>query len=248
MIATFNEYHLGDNLIHLHFLRKMAQKYPNEEFGHHAPDQHIPQLLPLVADLENLCLLGARPSGCINAWRGDQGFWYGHAHRNDFTRCHFDWFAHLAWKMGLISAINSVEEMLFDYPALTTDGEKYNAFDYLVVNSIPHSNQFRGFNPHEFSALVGRLLTAGHSVVTTAPTGIASCTNDGKTGMDVTSIGNLSRKVRRGIIGIPTGPMWPTFNIWNRDVPRILMLDDERVQLTPNTTHVRNCAEAMEIL
>lgn len=249
---TFNAYHLGDNLVHLHFLRKMAARYPEETFAHWANPQHVPQLMPLVEDVPNLTLLPEMDSKAINAWRGDGGFFYGHPHRNDFVKFHLDWFGYIAGKMGLESPIQDAGDMLFDYPALeraVNECEvKESPYDFLVINSFPHSGQLRGFNPHSFEQLIHRLNGRGYSVVTTYPAGVpVTSTHDGQRGLSVTAIGGLSVHCR-SIVGVATGPIWTTFNIWNRETPRIIMLDDERIFLTPNTRHVRSCEEAEAML
>lgn len=249
--TTFNRYHLGDNLVHLHFLRKLAQKYPERDFAHLCIEQHLQQLRPLVADLPNLALEAFRDGNeqdSMDAWRGAGDFWYKHPRRLDFTAFHFDWFDHLAEKMGLENPIKSAEDLRFDYPALAWQKKGGDAVDYLLINSIPHSGQFRGFNSHDFDNLAGLLIARGHSVVTTAPTNSgASCTHNGGTGLSITAIGSLSRSARV-IVGVVTGPFWPCFNIWNTDKRFILLLDDERVNIMPNVEHVRSCAEAEKFL
>jgi hypothetical protein len=50
------------------------------------------------------------------------------------------------------------------------------------------------------------------------------------------------------IIGCPCGPMWPTFNIWNKDKPRIVVQGTETVALGTNTTHARNKDDLAGIL
>ncbi len=246
---TFNAYHLGDNIIHLHFLRKLAQRYPDAEFEHYCAEQHRVQLRPIIADLPQIRLLEICPTDAINAWRGVDGFWHKHNYRNDFVTFHQDWFRHLRIQMGFPEGvIDGVDSLMMDYPALDARANPYPKFDYLVINSIPHSGQFSAYNPHEFDRMIKHMLKRGKSVITTAPTNTdAKCTNDGMTGMDVTEIGRLSQSARC-IIGVPTGPIWPTFNIWNRETDRVLMLDNERVDLGVYVYHVQSVAEAMKLL
>ncbi len=246
---TFNAYHLGDNIIHLHFLRKLAEKYTGEEFEHYCAEQHRVQLRPIIADLPQIRLVDTCPADAIDAWRGADGYWHAHPQRNDFVTFHIDWFARLQNLMGLSrGVIHGVDSMMMDYPALEVRANPHPKFDYLVINSIPHSGQFSAYNPHEFDRMVNHMLKQGKSVITTAPTNTAApCTNDGMTGMDVTEIGRLSQSAGC-IIGVPTGPIWPTFNKWNRETDRVLMLDNERVDLGVYVYHVRSIAEAMKYL
>jgi hypothetical protein len=251
MIVTFNAFHLGDNLVHLHFMRACAKAYPSKEFAHYANPQHTPQLQPLVSDISNLKLLDTCPENAINAWRGADDFWYLHSERNDFTRFHCDWFAHLARKMGLDNPVCEAEEMQFDYPALApapgTGHSEHSVFDYLLINSIPHSGQLRSFNTQAFTLMAKQLVDRGAKVITTFPTGVCDSTHDGSNGLSVTAIGRLSTAART-IIGCVTGPSWPCMNIWNRGKRFIWMLDNERVQIMPDTKHVRTCEEALSLL
>lgn len=248
MIATFNAYHLGDNLIHLNFLRRCALAYPDREFAHYCAEQHRVQLLLVIADLPQIQLVSECPSEAINAWRGADNFWYSHENRNDFVWFHKDWFWYLSKKMGLTdSPIQRAEDMLFDYPALAPSGAPTAAFDYLIINSFPHSGQLSGFNPHDFVRLVETLQARGKVCITTMPTGRCECTNDGNRGLDVTAIGRLSQSARH-IVGVATGPIWTTFNKWNVNTPRVILLDNEHLDLVEGVRHVRNVAEAMEYL
>ncbi len=249
MISTYNAYHLGDNLVHLNFMRRLAQKHPDQQFGHYAAAQHTTQLTPLVQDLPNLKLLAECPPDAVNAWRGDNGYWHTHAQRNDFVAFHLDWFAHLAKQMGLESPVKTAADMMFDYPALApaegTDHFEHPQFDVLVINSIPHSGQFRGFNSHDFDAMIRTLISRGLNVTTTFPSNTpAPSTHDGTSGLSVTAIGRLSTAARV-VLGMVTGPSWPTMNVWNKGKKFIWMLDDERVEIMPNTAHVHSCGEAL---
>lgn len=248
MITTFNAYHLGDNLIHLNFLRLCVLDNPGREFGHYCAEQHRAQLLPVIADLPQIRLLEQCPPDAIDAWRGAGGFWHMHEHRNDFVWFHKDWFWYLSKQMGLAaSPIQRAEDMLFDYPAMAPSGAPTAEFDYLVINSFPHSGQLSGFNPHDFVRLVEVLQARGKVCITTYPTGRCECTNDGSKGLDVTGIGRLSQSARC-IVGVATGPIWTTFNTWNPDTPRVILLDNERLDLVEGVRHVRSVAEAMEYL
>lgn len=251
-ISTFNALHLGDNLVHLHFLRKLAQAYPDIQFVHGAHDRHLAQLYPLWQDVGNLTVksIAEVGQGAINAWRGAGGHWYTHPQRTEFGAYHLEWFRHLAHAMGLESPIHCAADLLFDYPALQSPGADGGVASILVVNSPPMSGQWTGFSHEGFDKLILSLYQAGHCVVTTSPSlveGIA-CTRDQS--MDVTAIGRLSQRCQ-AVIGCVTGPMWPTLNQWNRDSVklRVHLLDHERVDLLPHATvHVNALSLVPEIL
>ncbi len=255
-ISTFNALHLGDNLVHLHFLRKLAQKYPEIHFTHGAPDEHLAQLYPLWQDLPNLTVksIAEVGQGSINAWRGAGGHWYAHPQRNDFVAYHLDWFRHLARLMGLESPIHCARDLLFDYPAMKRmDGVCIHLnehYDFLLVNSQPKSGQWSGYDPHEFDRLAHALRNAGHRVITTHPVSGSVINNTQFFRHDITAIGQLAQRIPC-IIGCVTGPMWPCLNIWNADTValRVHLLDQERVDYLPDrTVHCNDISRVPDIL
>jgi hypothetical protein len=152
IIRTHNAYHLGDNLVHLNFLRRVARNHPDVVFTHHAHWQYIPQLRDVIADIPNITLEDFNyltPPHSIDSWRGANGFWYQHPNRNNFAEFHFEWFTHLAKRMGVENPVTTREDMLFDYPALDDADSQGQLFDTLIINSPPGSGQFLGMtNSH----------------------------------------------------------------------------------------------------
>lgn len=254
-LHTFNQYHLGDNLVHLHFLRALAKQHPELFFTHTCDAKHIAQLHPVVADLPNLSLTSdwsQLPPGALNAWRGDNNHWYCHPLKLDFARYHVEaWFPVLAERMGLLCPFRTPADLQFDYPALKDNGAwKIHNPDILIINSPPMSGQAAGYDPQAFINLALQLQAAGHEVATTHETGVAEiwCTLRAK--LDVTHIGCLSQRCCKAVIGVSTGPKWTTMNVWNRDTVklRLLLLDTERVWISPNTVHANNVSLFREII
>lgn len=253
-IATFNALHLGDNLVHLHFLRKLAQAYPEIAFTHGAPDQHLAQLYPLWQDLPNLTVtsIGITPPGAINAWCGANGWWYQQPDTTDWLAAYTRWLDHLAGMMGLTNPIQQRTDFLFDYPALKDADHPNWGLPWkpgiLIINSPPKSGQWSLYNSDQFTQLAALLMQAGHEVATTAETGIPEiyCTRRG--GHDVTAIGKASQRSHT-IIGCVTGPMWCTHSIWNDpQTLRIHLQDREHVNITPNTIHTNSLSLVPELL
>src|SRR5882757_5662003 len=151
---THNAYHLGDNLVHLHFLRKVAIANPDRQFVHSAENRYHRQLRPVIADVLNIKLEDyyghVTPPNSINAWRGENRFWYEHPDRNDFVKFHLEaWFPQLCDRMQVENPMRTAADMLFDYPAIQNpmkDGTDGISFDVLVINSPPFSGQFQGYN------------------------------------------------------------------------------------------------------
>jgi hypothetical protein len=240
---THNGYHLGDNLVHLHFMRKVALANPDREFIHAAQWQYIRQLGDLTSDIPNLNLMEygyLTPSDSINAWRGDKQFWYSHPDRNDFVKFHVEaWFPFLSDRMGVENPIKCAKDMLFDYPAIQQETPSIPTFDVLVINSPPGSGQFTTYNEFELFEVINRIKTKGLSVCASHPYSQRSITQYGYLSLHCPSI-----------LMVSTGPSWPTFNIWNQETVknRIILLDNERVNLSPNTTHCSTIDEASEVL
>lgn len=255
IIRTHNAYHLGDNLVHLNFLRRVAGNNPDKVFTHHAQWQYITQLRDVIADVPNITLTDYNyltPPHSIDSWRGANGFWYQHPNRNNFAEFHFEWFDHIAKRMGVENPVKTRYDMLFDYPLLQSDSAD-NFFDVLVINSPPGSGQFQGYNEHALCSLANTIAATGQEVVVTHRPegwqmhhGIDSTTWGNKS---VTEIGKLSQHCHT-ILMVSTGPSWPTFNIWNqRSIKqRFILLDSEFVDLAPNTHHCDSIATAEKLL
>lgn len=255
VISTFNAYHLGDQLFTLHYLRAQAKAHPAIHFSHAAPETYLPQLAPLTADLPNLSLSAAESAifrAPLNTWLGADGWFYSQPDRHDFVAIYLRHFARLSHALGLPAPFTTARDLLFDYPALAPATAAYTGLrGVLVVNSTPQSGQFQSFSHDGFDRIIALLHAAGHTVYTTAPsrTPDALCTLD--LGCSVTDIGRLSADHVTAIIGVPTGPMWPTFNVWNANTTplRLLLLDTERVNLLPESTvHANHLSLVPELL
>lgn len=251
---------LGDNLLALHLLRGFVIVHPERRFVHYAHLQYVSQLIEVVCDLPNLqvCDLESvsNPAphwemeprqllGSVDLWKNAGGFWERHPLRMDYAQFALALGVKVGAELGLTSPWRVPADLLFDYPALQAG--KAKPFDVLVVNSAPQSGQV-GFNPAEMAGLV-KELAQRYVVVTTAPTGIPGVGCTMHHGMTVTGVGILSRFCRV-IVMVSTGPSWPTFNVFNRQSVehRVILLENERVELAPNSVHVSNAAEARTVL
>jgi len=236
MIHTYNEYHLGDNLVHLNYLRKVCEQNPDLEFTHHCNPQHHSQLTPLLEDVP-ISLQGLSiPPGALNAWIGYQNFFYNHQARHNWVVFHLDWFNYLSDRLEVSSPMACREDFLFDYPALNVPIPI--TFDYLIINATPNSGQLPDFDAQFFANRVRNLLNEGFSVITTNPTGMGLSTLE--MGLDVTGIGSLSKYCKH-IEGVATGPMWTTFNKFNKDkvLSRKFYCAHQTVNLTDTTTTIQ---------
>jgi hypothetical protein len=243
--------------VHLNFLRKVALANPDRQFVHAAQWQYLKQLQDVIADVPNVELKDfnyTTPSDSINAWRGDKQFWYSHPDRNDFVKFHVEaWFPYLADRMDVENPIKCAKDMLFDYPEIRTAFAPaipafYPSCDVLVINNPPGSGQFQSYDQYALAILADRIAVKGYSVVVTDeyPKNLVSTQ---RLGYSVTKIGFLSL-ICHTILMVSTGPSWPTFNVWNQESVknRIILLEPERVNLSPNTMHCATVDEAAEVL
>jgi hypothetical protein len=232
MIHTYNEYHLGDNLIHLHYLRMVCKQEPLLNFVHHCNPIYHSQLEPLCegvsVHLQDLSI----PPKAHNAWIGYKNFFYHHGARRDWVAFHLSWYDYLSDRLEVSNPIACKEDLLFEYPALKT--REYPRFDWLIVNSPPQSGQLPDYSQAWFIDKAKELCNQGLKVITTYPTGVCESTLERK--MTVTDIGNLSLYVDN-ILGVDTGPMWTTHNIYNQDsvLTRCIYTTAAKPYLSKNT-------------
>jgi hypothetical protein len=233
MIATYNEYHLGDNLIHLNYLRQACRTNPDKAFIHHCNPLYHAQLEPICEDVPiTLGDLYVTP-GAVHAWIGHANYFYEHPHRRDWLQFHLDWFVRLSSILEIENPMKEAADFLFDYPDLGYPFDVH--FDYLIINAPPASNQLLDFDPQIFQNKVMDLQNQGKTVITTHPTGI--CESTLERNLTVTGIGALSKNVSH-IIAVDTGPLWTTFNKFNVNKVfsrTIYGTTSDCINLAPNT-------------
>lgn len=262
---THNALRLGDNMANLHFLRKMAQRYPEERFIHAAHTIYLPQLVEMVCDLENLQVVSLETASdnerkgaaywsmkprypSLDLWKNAGGIWERSPLSGDYAAFYLNFFDGAAHQMGLESPLKVSEDLLFDYPLIRSADVQIEPFDFLIVNSPPMSGQLRAFDAKAMEGLILELANK-HRVVVTERVNIrgVACTSD--YGLSVTGIGNLSLKCHK-IIGVATGPLWATFNTSNVNSIdlRLILVDGEQINIAPNAEHAASVPAARAIL
>lgn len=253
---THCDLRLGDNLAAIQLVRKLAQQHPEHHFKHALNVDYMGQMAQLydvICDLPNITVASnhwTRPSDSVDLWKGQNGFFYQHPKSEDYVAVMLDFYALSCARLGLPCPITSAKDMLFDYPALLKSNHLSQPFDWLVINSPPLSGQFPNYNADTLERIIKGLRWRGYSVVTTAKTRESygqTCTVDHN--LTATGIGNLSLHCKY-ILMVSTGVSWPTFNIWNQESVklRIILLERERVELSPNTVHCNSAGLAHELL
>lgn len=240
MIETYNEYHLGDNLIHVNWLRKFKG-----QIIHYCQPEYIPQLLDLTQDRDiHLKPLSEKSPYAVNSWINADGLWSLEPYRRNWVYFYLQHFAKLSRKLNLSNLIQTRNDLLFNYPALTFQNPLCNPFDYLIINSRPGSGQFPAYDPDQFIELT-KYLASNHRVITTEPTGYAPSTTEAN--LSVSQIGSLSRFCHT-ILSVDTGPMWPTFNPYGNLRLRIIYCNLQYFPLQDNCITINNIPDTYQLL
>jgi hypothetical protein len=239
----FNQYHLGDCFPHLHFLRKLGMKHPEHTFNFYVNPGYFKELNPLIEDVMNVHLhpIENAPADSQNVWKNWGRIWERHPHRYQWALFHVSWFQFLSQRMGLECPIQKVSDLLFDYPAITSNTIPYacsSGKKVLINNAQPCSGQFRAYNSTDYLDPLIEAVATKCGVMTTqkSKTGVY-CTRDFK--MSCTDVGLLSRGFD-AIIGIVNGPIWPTFCVDNAGCDKhwlFLRDNGEDMGLFPNEKH-----------
>ena len=235
IIDTYMQWHLGDNLIHLHFLRKLSEKYPEIQFRHALQSGYISQCRELTQDMPNITLVplleNQKQSG-LDGWKGAGGFFFSHPKKLQFGTLYLDLFYKLSKDMGLSTPFRTTVDLLFDYPAIL-EKQPTGRYDVVLINSKPLSDQFKTYSEKDFVDFAHTLRDKGLSVVTSHPIDGFDCTLD--TQCTVTDIAALSLHAKY-FIAVCTGAMWPCINVFNQDSHqfKIILNDHEIVDIGKN--------------
>lgn len=238
MIFSHLDYHLGDNFVALNYMRRVVAADSSIEFTHAALPQYFQELAPVIADTPNVHLIDIRHrrSDSIDVWKNRGGRFYPHPKRNDWVAYHLEFFKDLSAELGVVNPMLEPHDFLMDYPAIKTF--EFQPVDCIFINGPPLSGQLRGVSPQDLEMLVN-LLRRNYSVMTTEEMK--------EKGLSLTALAAMSLKCKY-IIGVATGPMWPMLNIWNDDKLKLFLLNNERVNISPNTHHAESLAQAMNVL
>ena len=119
LVRTYSEYHLGDQLIHLNYLRKVCEFNPDTEATHYCNAEYHSQLLPLTEGLPIVLIdTPAKPVDAVNSWIGTDGYFYRSPFKRNWVAFHLDWFSHLSNQLGVMNPMQHPDAFLFNYPAL----------------------------------------------------------------------------------------------------------------------------------
>ena len=235
---------------HLHFLRKLAQENPGEQFEFYCHPCYFPENNPIIQDVVNVTLhpIENCPPGARNVWKNHDDYWVRSRFRYDWANFYGEWFRVLSAEMGLPSPIRVVEDLLFDEPTIREPlPPGIPPAAVLINNAQPCSGQFLAYNATDCLDPLIAAIAKKHSVITTSKsaTGVP-CTRD--YGLNCAQIGGLSLACEH-VVGIINGPLWLTLNKWNRErIKTWLFLRDngENMNLMPTEHYASTLDMAMK--
>lgn len=247
---TYNTFGMGDNLIHLQFLRRMSAKYPDHQFIHACghggnPAWDFPQLQETVEDIPQIEVVKFSAREGIDSWRFLPDF----KQRRDFCGHYIERFRDIARQMGLESATNCTDDMIFDSPSIKKPTPLSKEWDFLVVNVKPCAGQFDVAKTVDdyLDPLIQRIVASGKTVCCVNPTkhGVPATTD---LGISVSGIGNIACSSKH-IVMIAVGCSWLTYNPWAKPETRIILIDDfEEIWIDPKAIHAHSLDDAIKVL
>lgn len=209
--STYIEWHLGDNIYHLDYLRKLINNNPEFIFSHYCKKQYINELSNHITEYENNIQLYpieyGVPEKAINVWIGANNWYYDYKKNNlssplMYDIMYIDWYNHLQNIYGLPNPIQTVEDFLLTFPKIDIY-DLPKQYDVLVINSTPQSSQYH-YEEDLFKKLIYNFINQGHNIITTKKIDNIECTLDYN--YNLTQIAKISTKTPI-IIAIHTGPI-----------------------------------------
>lgn len=211
-----NGLHLGDCLWNLHWLRKCAAIMPEDSFFFYCLPEHHWQLTDLIETGDGIAILplDESPDNAFNGWVNADGIWPQVGQPQDLIELVNQAHQNLAEKMGIVSPINDRESWLFDFPAFKREvkntPEMSLVYRRLFIDCPSLSNAF-SFWEQDMTWLREKLTGEGWLCLTNINPQIP-----------IADIGFIST-TSPSVMSIATGPMLATFNIWNKDTPRLIL-------------------------
>lgn len=171
----YNQYHLGDQLMHIHFMNKLLSKNQDFKIYNYMSDAYIkeadlhrhPDFINKITNLS----LKERKDGAENSWINRDRFhdkWIAGAGTHgfvDFDIFYSDFYNYLFDQIGIDGMSFTPEDSIIDHPAIM-NGSENKHFDFLIINSDTKSGQWFS-NPGEWDTLINYLKGKGYKIVTT---------------------------------------------------------------------------------
>jgi hypothetical protein len=212
---TYLELHLGDNIRHLDYLRKIIDNNPEYSFIHYAREIYLNELHTQIIGYEDNIQLKTIETGipedAINVWINTDN-WYEKYYCPKifqtgksplmYDKMYIEWFNLLEQKYNLPNPIKTSEDFKSKFIGLDVyDIEK--EYDVLIINSTPQSGQYY-YEEGLFKKLCYHLINQDYDIITTKKIDNIECTLDYN--YNLTQIAKISTKTPI-IIAVDTGPI-----------------------------------------
>jgi hypothetical protein len=216
-----SETHLGDCLLHAHFLNEVVKLHPNFIFNYYVLDKHKEQVKDFVEDNNKVTIkpYNEAPVNSFRGWVGQFGIPF-----IPFNLCELrlSSYIKLCNKLQIKCPFQVIEDLLPTIKKLNPTKEEW---DILFINSTPLSNQLsKNIYDREFIEKF-----KNKKIITTKPIKDIPCTLDYN--LSVYKIGQLSLFSKK-IIGINTGPWFSVMNKNNLENKKTLYYLDENCKFT----------------
>lgn len=231
-ISHYCEYHLGDCVYHLHYLRLLVHD-KDVCITFYVQPQYIDELQNHIIGYEDKIKLGSlynTPTDALNCHMNCNRFWsnycdkYYNGQRDgvkaDISKFWPKWFNYFSKKMGMESPIVETEDMLSDYPALLETNKLTDKVDVLIINSLPMSGQYE-YEEDEFRRVIRECTEKGMRVVVTKHIDDVECTLDYN--FNLIQIGSIAISAKK-IIAVNTSPIILSINKYNTNT-KVVALD-----------------------
>ena len=243
MVHFYNEWHLGDCIRQIHFQRHLpvpSMLWCNPEY--------LAELQPFTKfSLVQLGNISQMPEGlAINSWIGQDELHTKWGWEDDFAAFYLKFLEYLADKAHLTSPLTISKHLLLDGPAILMRKAPARPADVLFINSKPFSGQW-----DEDLAPLNQLVHLIRGPVMTTevlPPGfrmfpVTSTRDHAPMLIDIARAAMDAKYV----IGIDTGPMIPTFNVYSK-ARHIVLHNSVSYDGYPNTVTVKTYGALQRVL
>jgi len=212
----YNEYHYGDNILNLKFLRNISEnlKDKNITIKYYYDPIYIknPDELQRYVDSKVVTLksINDKPANAVHLWMGDSNFVKNKSYTiiNEYYKLFYEKILSILGirQESINTSLFQKEDYLQDiYNKLDS---KFHNLDILVINAEPNSGQL-DYNKSKMDAACIKLASK-YKIATTSPVNDSiNCTF--KDGLKLQDIGAISTHAKY-IIGINSGPIVACFN------------------------------------
>jgi len=212
---TYMEPHLGDNVYHLDYLRKIINKDSSYHFTHYAREKYLDELQYHIIGYENNIQLKSYecgiPSDAIHGWINTDNWLFEKYYPKivpsqgwpiHYDKMYIEWYDILEQKYKLPNPIKTSEDFKPNFIGLD-NYDLPKQYDVLIINSIPQSGQYN-YEEDLFKKLIYHLINQEYNVITTKKIDNIECTLDYN--YNLLDIAKISTKTPI-IIAVHTGPL-----------------------------------------